>query len=225
MGEAHPAAHPTLGDRLQETDQVSRGIGRRGFWQRRDPFPPTKPNGCSPAERPDDGLSISPVEDPDFAKQNDRDSAARPLTDIPIKLLRQGFNVPPRQSAAYGTGEDQLKSALMLSLHSSMVLLLGTRRGFRPMACWIRITLAITWPQGVLSEEDSLAVAAQVHGGVSWPVSLPGALVLHVEGLPHLSPHQHLASGFRSQLLQSPSFVAPGMLHTEALGTKPTAPR
>ncbi len=29
------------------------------------------------------------------------------------------------------------------------------------------LTLAITWPQGVLSEEVSLAVAAQVHGGVS----------------------------------------------------------
>ena len=27
-------------------------------------------------------------------------------------------------------------------------------------------TLAITWPQGVLDEEDSLAVAAQVHGDV-----------------------------------------------------------
>jgi len=29
------------------------------------------------------------------------------------------------------------------------------------------LTLAITRPQGVLSEEDSLAVAAQVHGGVN----------------------------------------------------------
>jgi hypothetical protein len=28
-------------------------------------------------------------------------------------------------------------------------------------------TLAITWPQSVLGEEDRLAVAAQVHGGVS----------------------------------------------------------
>lgn len=28
-------------------------------------------------------------------------------------------------------------------------------------------TLAITWPQGVLSEEDSQAGAAQVHRGVS----------------------------------------------------------
>jgi hypothetical protein len=37
-------------------------------------------------------------------------------------------------------GEDQLKSALMLSLHSSLVLLLGTRHGFWPTACWIRIT-------------------------------------------------------------------------------------
>ena len=81
------------------------------------------------------------MEDPDFAKQNDRDSAARPLTDIPAKLLKQGFDVPPRQGAAYGTGEDQLKSALVLPLHCNMVLLLGTRRGFLPTACWIRITL------------------------------------------------------------------------------------
>ncbi len=61
LGEAHPAAHPSLGDRLQKTDQVGRGIGRRGFWQRRDPFPPTKPNGRSPAELTCDGLSISPA--------------------------------------------------------------------------------------------------------------------------------------------------------------------
>jgi hypothetical protein len=28
-------------------------------------------------------------------------------------------------------------------------------------------SLAITWPQGVLSEEDSHPLASQVHGGVS----------------------------------------------------------
>jgi hypothetical protein len=28
------------------------------------------------------------------------------------------------------------------------------------------LTLAITWPQGLCSEEDSLAEAAQVNGGV-----------------------------------------------------------
>jgi hypothetical protein len=71
------------------------------------------------------------MEDPDFAKQNDRNSAARPLTHIPTKLLKQGFDVPPRQVAAYGTGEDQLKGALVLSLHSSMVLPIGTNRSFR----------------------------------------------------------------------------------------------
>jgi hypothetical protein len=74
---------------------------------------------------------VGSVEDPDFAKQNDRNSAARPLTDIPTKLLKQGLDVPPRQAAAYGTGEDQLKSALVLSLHSNIVLPLGTRRGIR----------------------------------------------------------------------------------------------
>ena len=83
------------------------------------------------------------MEDPDFAKQNDRDSAARPLTDIPTKLLKQGFDVPPRQGAAYGTGEDQLKSALVLPLHSSMVLYFGTICRFRSTDCWIRITLQI----------------------------------------------------------------------------------
>ena len=73
---------------------------------------------------------MGPVEDPDFAKQNDRNSAARPLTDIPTKLLKQGFNVPPRQAAAYGSGEDQLKGALVLLLQPVMVLNLGTRCGF-----------------------------------------------------------------------------------------------
>lgn len=87
------------------------------------------------------------VEDPDFAKQNDRDSAARPLTDIPTKLLKQGLDVPPRQAAAYGTREDQLKDALVPPLHSSMVLPLGTGRGFRSTACWIWITLKISGGQ------------------------------------------------------------------------------
>ena len=82
------------------------------------------------------------MEDPDFTKQNDRDSATRPLTDIPTKLLKQGFDVPPRQAAAYGTREDQLKGALVLTLHSSIVLSLGTSCGFQSTACWIRITSA-----------------------------------------------------------------------------------
>ena len=69
------------------------------------------------------------VEDPDFAKQNDRDSAARPLTDIPTKLLKQGLDVPPRQAAAYRSGEDQLKGSLVLPLHSTMVPLSGTMGG------------------------------------------------------------------------------------------------
>jgi hypothetical protein len=68
------------------------------------------------------------VEDPEFAIQDDRESAARPLTDIPTKLLKQGLDVPPRQAAAYGTGEDQLKDALVLPLYPSMVLPPSTSR-------------------------------------------------------------------------------------------------
>ena len=86
------------------------------------------------------------VEDPDFAKQNDRYSAARPFAYLPTKLLKQGFDVPPRQAAAYRSGEDQLKSALVLPLHFNMVLLPDTSRRVSAVF-WIRITLAITCPQ------------------------------------------------------------------------------
>ena len=34
-------------------------------------------------------------------------------------------------------------------------------------ALFVRLTLAITWPQGIYVEEDNLAVTAQVNGGVS----------------------------------------------------------
>ena len=102
------------------------------------------------------------MEDPVFAKHNDRDSAARPLAYLPIKLLKQGFDVPLRQAAVYRPGEDQIKGALVLPLHSTMVLLLGTSCGYLSRACWIRITPAITWPQYVISEADGRVEAAQV---------------------------------------------------------------
>jgi hypothetical protein len=43
---------------------------------------------------------VGSVEDPDFAKQNARGSAAHPLTDITTKLLKQGLDVPPRKAPA-----------------------------------------------------------------------------------------------------------------------------
>ena len=70
------------------------------------------------------------MENPNFAKQNDRNSAARPLTDIPTKLLKEGLDVPPRQAAAYGSGEDQLKGALVLPLYPIIVLYPSTRHDF-----------------------------------------------------------------------------------------------
>jgi hypothetical protein len=71
------------------------------------------------------------VEDPDFTKQNDRNSAARPLTDFATMLLKQGLDIPSRQGAGYGTGEDQFKSVLMLPLLANMATLFGTICGFR----------------------------------------------------------------------------------------------
>jgi len=91
------------------------------------------------------------VEDPDFAKQNDRDPAASPLAHLPTKLLKEGFNVPPRQTAAYRSGEDQLKGALVLPLHSIMVLPPGTRCGCLSSVFGIRITLKLSRRKDVLS--------------------------------------------------------------------------
>ncbi len=87
------------------------------------------------------------VEDPDIAKQNDRDAAASPLAYLPTKLLKQGFNVPPLQAVAYRSGEDQRKGSLVLPLYSTMVLQPGTRGGYHSTVCWIRITLKITCTQ------------------------------------------------------------------------------
>jgi len=84
------------------------------------------------------------VEGPDFTKQNDRDSADRPLNEDATKLLKQGLDVTPRQGAAYGTGEDQLKSALVLPLNSSKVPFFGTISSFRPTDCWKRLTFGLT---------------------------------------------------------------------------------
>ena len=61
------------------------------------------------------------------------------------------------------TGREKLKGSLVLPLHSTMVPLPGTMGGCLSTVCW---NAAITWPQAVLREEDSLAVAAQVHGNV-----------------------------------------------------------
>ena len=70
------------------------------------------------------------MEEPDFTKQNDRYSAAGPLTDFATMLLKQGLDVPSRQGAAYGTGEDQFKSVLVLPLLANLVPLFGTICGF-----------------------------------------------------------------------------------------------
>jgi hypothetical protein len=37
---------------------------------------------------------------------------------------------------------------------------------WRELLWFVCLTLAITWPHGVLVEEDSFMAAAQVHGGV-----------------------------------------------------------
>jgi hypothetical protein len=107
------------------------------------------------------------VKDPDFAKQNNRDPAASPVAYLPTKLLKQGFDVTPRQATAYRTGEDQLKGALVLPLHSTTVLPLGTRCGYLSTVCGIQITLPLSGRQWVFGGEAESSW---------WPVHSRGLL-------------------------------------------------
>ncbi len=51
----------------------------------------------------------------------------------------------------------------------------------------IRLTLAITWPQGVLSEADYIAAAAQVHGVVGWASeAIDPAIFIDMESMPNV---------------------------------------
>jgi len=71
------------------------------------------------------------------------------LSNLTAKLLKKGFNVPPRHAAVNWSGEDQLKCALVLPLHPSIVLPIGTSCSFRSAACPIRITLPLSGRQEV----------------------------------------------------------------------------
>jgi hypothetical protein len=73
----------------------------------------------------------------------------------------------------------------VLPLHSSMVLPLGTSRGFLSTACWTRITLAITRPPEGWDVDPNLLAAALVHGCVSCSAPSPEAMALLEVGPPH----------------------------------------
>ena len=104
------------------------------------------------------------MEDPDLAKQNNRDTDASPLAYLPTQLLKQGFDVPPRQAAAYRSGEDQLKGSLVLPLHSTMVLPPGTRGGHLSTVCWIRITLPLSGRQEAIAIPRDFPAACPLKG-------------------------------------------------------------
>lgn len=71
------------------------------------------------------------MKNPHLSKQHNSNTAARPFADLATKLEERSLDIPPGQAAADGSREDQLMGALVLSLHSFMVLETGTRRGMR----------------------------------------------------------------------------------------------
>jgi len=58
------------------------------------------------------------MKDPDLSEQHDCNPAASPVADLRPKLHKQGLDVSPRQIAAGGAGENQLKGALVPALHA-----------------------------------------------------------------------------------------------------------
>ena len=80
---------------------------------------------------------------------------------------KYSLNIPPPQIAADGARNNKPQATLLSALVFTMV------PNINIMLLWdlrinvIRLTLAITWPQIFLAEEDYLVEAAQVNGGVS----------------------------------------------------------
>lgn len=68
------------------------------------------------------------MKNPHLSKQHNSNTAARPFADLATKLQEKSLDIPPGQAAADGSREDQLKGALVLPLHSPMVLETGTSR-------------------------------------------------------------------------------------------------
>ncbi len=63
------------------------------------------------------GRRMRPVENPDFAKQVNRDTAASALFNFSPKLCKQSLNIPPLDIATCRSGENQFDNALMPPFH------------------------------------------------------------------------------------------------------------
>lgn len=72
------------------------------------------------------GRRMRPMKHPHFAKQHNRYTAAFSLYDLCTKFLKQAFNVAPLNVGTCWSGEYELQSASVLSLHVEMVPIFGT---------------------------------------------------------------------------------------------------
>lgn len=57
------------------------------------------------------------MKDTNFAKQHNSYTATLSLTDLSTEFLKQAFNVSPLYVGARWSGEDEIKRALVFSLH------------------------------------------------------------------------------------------------------------
>ena len=72
------------------------------------------------------------VEHSNFRKQNYRHVTSFSLGDFRAQRFEQSLNVAPLDVSARRVLEDEFKSALMLALHGTMVLLISTIYKHRP---------------------------------------------------------------------------------------------
>ena len=105
------------------------------------------------------------VEDPDFAKQNNRDPAASPRSPA-HQAPERGLQRPSTANCRLQEGRRSAQgcAGASASSHHGTAPRYQTQGALKGLP--IRITLAITWPQGVQGIENSLVEAAQVNGGV-----------------------------------------------------------
>ena len=69
---------------------------------------------------------MRPVKDANFLKQHNSHATTFTLADLCAKVREERLNIAPLNIAARRAREDQVKGALMLSLHARMVPESGT---------------------------------------------------------------------------------------------------
>ena len=89
------------------------------------------------------------MEDTNLREQDNRNATSFSLTDFRSKFYKERFDISPLDVGACWPAKDQFKSALVSTLHPSMVSQCGTEAsGFVTANVLVNRTVAVGWHLG-----------------------------------------------------------------------------